>query len=160
MDLIGFWFNATIMTVLLLSPLLHIATVLIRHFVHKITGDEELAGDTARRVLCQEGNWRQGRHTVILGRVTLPVNTGVFLFFVWAGSILAWFGSAVLCDEALLTYSVVYAVSTVASTLAPYTGGIAVAIAVYVASIAIGRKVYSISTKVNKLMEKANDSDM
>lgn len=56
-DLIGYWGNVTVLTVVLLLPLLYISKVLLSHITLKITGDSSIAERVGGYVIgYREGN--------------------------------------------------------------------------------------------------------
>jgi len=162
LDLIGFWFNVSVITLLVaVIPLFFVGFFLVRHMLVKITNDERASYKTMSKVWDNWGDYHYFFNTKFDGygdaiESKFKINEvilGVYVFCIAVGVIML--GIAYL-EKDLEGLTLIGSVSGISEAFAPYTSGVAIFLAAYFGVIYVGRKVYLISEKVNKVMEKVN----
>ncbi len=165
LDLIGFWGNATVLTVVLLSPWSIIAWLWAVLCTDLITEDKKYSNGMWKwlrnRVITKDApdSWdKEYVYSFLGGRVHVENEENlVGPFFIVV------FVSAILHIAFLVGYNhnnwadVVEMVSRWSTYLAPYTAYVFVTVLSSVSFVYLGRKVFRMGVKVNAVLEKAED---
>ncbi len=150
-DLLGFWFNVTVITIFIMFPSIFILKWLTKHFVLKVTKDRELADKAGNFVIQSTGNRYNPYETTIFNRIKLPVERdGLVVPVIMQVIVLCILGIYILTHETTL----VDVVSNVSSALAPYTGVLALFIIVYYGVIYICSKLFVLQSKINTILKE------
>lgn len=142
-DLLGFWFNVSVIVGVLLCPLFPAGAFIVNRFISRVTGDERLAEKYSERVF----EW-EGIDATIFG-ISVPFPVMVIFGIVCPISWLALFAAFVDHDMML-----VESVTVASTTLAPYTGEVALLIVLYFGVEYLARKMWNVKAKVDSILEK------
>ena len=129
-DLLGFWFNVSVIVAVLLAPTALVISVVFPLFVKQVTGDSKLESKVSNWI-CEgvRSGYYSTSYTVVLGKhkvhdalLAVPIAVGTFS---WVGLLVGHF---VPCDtgEVAIKGTLVGSLGDFAAFLAPYTGSVAV----------------------------------
>jgi len=149
-DLLGYWSTVTIVTALLLLPFLFITSFIVWHFVHTVTGDRSMA-EKSRDFFWDNMNGNRDSSRLFKVRIhDAWVILSLFASFIlWIPVLGRSF------HESLPLYE---SVSYGSQIIAPYTGNVALLIFVYFGFIFLARKSFATYKKLEKVIEKVNES--
>jgi hypothetical protein len=151
LDLIGYWTSVTLITFTLLMPLLALSAIVAYKLTFNITKSEDLA-ERARDSIFD--TWYVNNKGRVLSCIQMPDELMVFV------SIIGVLGLLILSIP-LVYDSVTYveSVHTASTYLASYAAWISIGLGLYYGVSFVGRKLYVLGQKVNKLCKKVEDCE-
>jgi hypothetical protein len=149
-DLLGFWGNVSLITLLLLAPVASIVLLLFHIFVNQVVQDDTIAYKITRPIYDDSGCY-----IILFGRIKLPafLSGSLVIFGVLSWPIVAGTG----CSEDL---TLVAAVSKISELLAGVTGWIWMIVGSYLAALWVCRKLWAIYLKINSALSKLEKKDV